>query len=74
MMSNQEPLTPKMMEVNELLIERDTLETKGVDKLNDNELDTYYNTRCRIRELIGGNDDVQRKIEYSLERRFGRRL
>jgi hypothetical protein len=63
-----------MMEVNELMIERDTLETKGIETLNENELDNYYMISDRIRELIGGTEDVQRKIERSLERRFGRRF
>lgn len=65
-----------MMEVYNLMIERDALETKGVDALSDSELDAYYNVSNRIRELIGGepDDQSQRKIEYSLERRFGGRL
>ena len=76
-MSNQNqehPLSRKMLEINELMVERDTLKTKGIENLSDAELDTYYNVSDRIRELIGGNDDAQTKIEYSLERRFGRRL
>ena len=76
-MSNQNqehPLSRKMLEINELMVERDTLKTKGIENLSDAELDTYYNVSDRIRELIGGNDDAQTKIEHSLERRFGRRL
>jgi hypothetical protein len=74
MMGNQKQLSMKMEEVNELLNEKDSYEAKGIDKLSDTELDSYYKVSDRIRELIGADIDVQRKIEYSLGRRFGRRL
>lgn len=72
--NQEQPPSKKMLEINELMVERDTLKTKGIDDLTDAELDAYYNVSDRIRELIGGNDNVQSKIEYSLERRFGRRF
>lgn len=62
------------MEVNDLLEERDSYETKGVDNLSDYEYDNYYKISDRIRELIGSDKYVQNKIEFNLERRFGRRL
>lgn len=73
-MSKQKPLGQKMKEVNDLLEERDSYETKGVDNLNDYEYDNYYKISDRIRELIGSDKYVQNKIEFNLERRFGRRL
>lgn len=73
-MSKQKPLGQKMMEVNDLLEERDSYETKGVDNLNDYEYDNYYKISDRIRELIGSDQNVQNKIEFNLERRFGRRF
>ena len=73
-MSKQRPLGQKMMEVNDLLEERDSYETKGVDNLNDYEYDNYYKISDRIRELIGSDQNVQNKIEFNLERRFGRRF
>jgi hypothetical protein len=72
--SKQRPLGQKMMEVNDLLEERDSYETKGVDNLNDYEYDNYYKISDRIRELIGSDQNVQNKIEFNLERRFGRRF
>lgn len=72
--SKQRPLGQKMMEVNDLLEERDSYETKGVDNLSDYEYDNYYKISDRIRELIGSDQNVQNKIEFNLERRFGRRF
>lgn len=72
--NKQRPLGQKMMEVNDLLEERDSYETKGVDNLNDYEYDNYYKISDRIRELIGSDQNVQNKIEFNLERRFGRRF
>lgn len=72
--SKQKPLGQKMKEVNDLLEERDSYETKGVDNLSDYEYDNYYKISDRIRELIGSDKYVQNKIEFNLERRFGRRL
>ena len=63
-----------MREIYELMNERDALATKGIESLSDTELDTYYKVSDRIREMIEGDIDAQRKIEYSLERRFGGRL
>ena len=73
-MSKQKPLRQKMMEVNDLLEERDSYETKGIGNLNDYEYDNYYKISDRIRELIGSDQNVQNKIEFNLERRFGRRF
>jgi hypothetical protein len=61
-----------MTEINELLIEKNALETKGIDILNDEELDRYYIIKDRITELVGGNKDVQISVEQYLERRYGR--
>jgi hypothetical protein len=61
-----------MTEINELLIEKNALETKGIDILNDEELDRYYMIKDRITELVGGNKDVQISVEQYLERRYGR--
>ena len=61
-----------MTEINELLIEKNALETKGIDSLNDEELDRYYIIKDRITELVGGNKDVQISVEQYLERRYGR--
>ena len=69
---NLKPLTMKMTEINELLIEKNALETKGIDILNDEELDRYYMIKDRITELVGGNKDVQISVEQYLERRYGR--
>lgn len=69
---NLKPLTMKMTEINELLIEKNALETKGIDILNDEELDRYYIIKDRITELVGGNKDVQISVEQYLERRYGR--
>lgn len=74
MKNNQNPPSQKIEEIYNLMIERDALETRGVEALSDTELDTYYNVSNRIRELIGGEPDGQRKFEYSLERRLGRRF
>ena len=71
---DQNRTASKMMEINELMMEREALKSKGIDELTDVELDTYYKVSDRIRELIGGDTDVQRKIEYGLERRFGGRF
>jgi hypothetical protein len=62
----------KMMEINDLLLEKNALETKGVDILNDEELDRFYIVQDRIKELVGGNKDVQNSVEKYLERRNGR--
>ena len=69
---NLKPLTMKMMEINDLLLEKNALETKGVDILNDEELDRFYIVQDRIKELVGGNKDVQNSVEKYLERRNGR--
>lgn len=61
-----------MMEINDLLLEKNALETKGVDILNDEELDRFYMVQDRIKELVGGNKDVQNSVEKYLERRNGR--
>lgn len=61
-----------MMEINDLLLEKNALETKGVDMLNDEELDRFYIVQDRIKELVGGNKDVQNSVEKYLERRNGR--
>lgn len=61
-----------MMEINDLLLEKNALETKGVDILNDEELDRFYIVQDRIKELVGGNKDVQNSVEKYLERRNGR--
>ena len=60
------------MEINDLLLEKNALETKGVDILNDEELDRFYIVQDRIKELVGGNKDVQNSVEKYLERRNGR--
>ena len=61
-----------MMEINDLLLEKNALETKGIDILNDEELDRFYIVQDRIKELVGGNKDVQNSVEKYLERRNGR--
>lgn len=66
---NLKPLTMKMSEIKELLLEKDSLEVKGVDTLDDYELDRYYMIKDRITEIVGGNKNVQRNIEKYLERR-----
>ena len=66
---NLKPLTMKMSEIKELLLEKDSLEVKGVDTLDDYELDRYYMIKDRITEIVGGNRNVQRNIEKYLERR-----
>ena len=58
-----------MSEIKELLLEKDSLEVKGVDTLDDYELDRYYMIKDRITEIVGGNKNVQRNIEKYLERR-----
>ena len=56
------------------MIERDTLEAKGIDNLDDYQLDRYYSIKNRLNELFGGNENVQRNIEIYLEKRFRRGL
>jgi len=70
----KDQLNPRMLEIYELMIERDTLETKGIDNLDDYQLDRYYSIKNRLNELFGGNENVQRNIEIYLEKRFRRGL
>lgn len=70
----KDQLNPRMLEIYELLLERDTLETKGIDNLDDYQLDRYYSIKNRLNELFGGNENVQRNIEIYLEKRFRRGL